>query len=255
MTIHRSAATGYASASDPYRTGRPGYPPEAAAWLGEVLGLRADRTVLDLGAGTGNFIPLLKDTGARVLALEPVLAMRDKLAARFGEVELVPGTAEAIALADASVDAVICAQSFHWFATAEALREIHRILAPGGVLGLIWNARDERVPWVAALSAITDAYERGTPRHKSGEWRRVFPAAGFAAMEERHADYRHERSAEQVIVQRTMSVSFIGALPPDEQQRVEQRVRRLIAESPELAGKAEVAFPYRTSMFAYRRTD
>src|SRR5215510_14639686 len=57
--------------------------------------------------------------------------------------EAKQGSAERIPLADASVDAVVCAQSFHWFANVNALSEIRRILKTGGVLGLIWNVRDE----------------------------------------------------------------------------------------------------------------
>ena len=78
------------------------------------------------------------------------------------------GTATAIPLADQSVDAVVCAQAFHWFAAAEALREIHRVLRPGGTLGLVWNMRDARVPWVARLDAIVNRHEGDTPRYYTG---------------------------------------------------------------------------------------
>src|SRR5690606_37054894 len=103
----------------------------------------------DLGAGTGKFVPRLLETGARVVAVEPVAAMRAEFARRHPGVELHGGSAEAIPLADASMDAVVCAQSFHWFATARALSGIRRVLVRGGVLGLAWNVRDETVPWVA----------------------------------------------------------------------------------------------------------
>lgn len=39
-------------------------------------------------------------------------------------------------------DGVVVAQAFHWFATEEALDEMHRVLKPGGVLGMIWNIDD-----------------------------------------------------------------------------------------------------------------
>jgi SAM-dependent methyltransferase len=151
------------------------------------------------------------------------------------------------------MDAVVCAQAFHWFATSAALEEMRRVLVPGGMLGLIWNGRDERVAWVAALSDITDRWEGDAPRYRTGEWRRVFPAPGFQFVGERHARNAHVGPPEQVVLGRTLSVSFIAALPPEQQQEVERQVRALIARTPELAGRPEVAFPYETSMFAYRK--
>lgn len=253
MSVHASALKGYEAAAGTYAAGRPDYPREAAHWLVDMMGLAPGRTVLEIGAGTGKFVATLKDTGAKVLALEPVAAMRAELARRHGDVEILAGSADAIPLPDASVDAVVCAQAFHWFATKEALAEIRRVLAPGGALGLIWNVRDETVPWVAALSAITDAIESAAPRYKTGAWRRLFPAEGFLALDERHVRHAHVGSPERVIVQRTLSVSFIAALPADRQAAVERRVRALIDTTPELAGRSEIAFPYETAMFAYRK--
>ena len=62
----------------------------------------------------------------------------------------------------------------------------------------------------------------------------------------------HIGSAEQVVLKRTMSVSFIAGLPAIERHAVEREVRDLIDGTPELGGSREVAFPYVTSMFAYR---
>ena len=252
--IHRSASQGYTAAAETYVRGRPDYPPQALQWLRETMWAGAGKSVLDLGAGTGKFLPLLRETGARLLALEPVAEMRAQLLRTNQDVEVLAGTAESIPLPDASLDAVVCAQAFHWFATKEALAAIRRVLVPGGVLGLIWNVRDESIPWVAALSAITNQFEAGTPRYRSGEWRRVFPAAGFTAIGERNARNTHVGSAESVIVERTLSVSFIAALPDTQRLEVAQRVRALIGGTAELAGGSEVAFPYETSMFAYKKT-
>ena len=57
--IHGAADAGYAARSETYVSGRPGYPPDVAGWLSEVLGVRAGTRVLDLGAGTGKFLPWL----------------------------------------------------------------------------------------------------------------------------------------------------------------------------------------------------
>lgn len=251
--VHRAAASGFAAGADTYVQGRPDYPAGVADWLTGELGLSPGKTAVDLGAGTGKFTPNLLTTGARVMAVEPVAAMRAKLSARLPGVEALDGTAAAMPLGDASVDAVVCAQSFHWFATREALAEIRRVLKPGGTLGLIWNVRDESVDWVAALQAIMAPYEGGVPRFRDRAWSALFPADGFGALEERRFPHGHGGDPERVIVDRTLSVSFIAALAPDERDRLANRVRALIAATPGLAGRAEVTFPYETLALSCRK--
>lgn len=174
MSVHHSSS-GYETGARAYVKGRPSYPAEAAVWLREVLGVGPGRKVLEVGAGTGKFIAVLKQCGGEITAVEPVAGMREQLVPAFPDVTVLAGNAESIPLPDGSVDAVVCAQAFHWFATAAALQEMRRVLKPGGRLGLIWNVRDERTPWVAALTAITDPREGDTPRYRTGDWRRVFP--------------------------------------------------------------------------------
>jgi len=80
MNIHEAAAQGYEVAADSYERGRPEYPSEAVQYLVGALGIREGSAVLDLGAGTGKFTKLLAPSRARLLAVEPVKAMREKLA-------------------------------------------------------------------------------------------------------------------------------------------------------------------------------
>src|ERR1700712_1930981 len=161
--IHRTAAEGFTAGAESYAAGRPEYPSAIEGWLTGELGLAAGKTVLDLGAGTGKFSRSLLATGANVIAVEPVAAMLAQLVQQYPAVQAKSGPAEEIPLADASVDAVLCAQSFHWFATPASLREIHRVLKGGGALGLVWNVRDDHVAWVQKLSAIMLPYEGDAP--------------------------------------------------------------------------------------------
>jgi SAM-dependent methyltransferase len=247
--IHHSAVQGFAAGAASYVAGRPDYPPAIEEWLTHELGLNSSKTALDLGAGTGKFSRSLLATGAKIIAVEPIAAMLGQLVRQYPEVEARSGSAEAIPLDDASLDAVVCAQSFHWFATREALHEIHRVLKPGGALGLIWNVRDDHVEWVAALTRIMKPFEGDTPRFHSQKWRDLFPADGFSTLREKRFPNRHTGNPEQVIVDRILSVSFIAALPPDELERVAAQIREVIASSAELAGKAQVTFPYETLAF------
>lgn len=252
--IHH-AAQAYTGAVDTYVKGRPDYPPEVASWLRDDVRLALGATVVDLGAGTGKFTPRLVATGARVVAVEPVAAMLAKLSAALPEVTALAGSATAIPLPDASVDAVVCAQAFHWFATVEALREIHRVLKPGGRLGLVWNMRDARVPWVARLDAIVNAHEGDTPRYYTGAWRAAFPFRGLGPFVERHFSQGHAGSPEDVILNRVRSTSFIAALPQGERASVEARLRDLIASEPSLAGREAVTVPYETAAFVCEKLD
>lgn len=245
-TLHRSAAKGFAQGAADYAQGRPDYPPAIVGWLQQSLQLAPGRRVADLGAGTGKFLPALLATGADIVAIEPIDAMRVQLAAAYPQVRSIAAAAAAMPLDDASLDAVVCATAFHWFATQAALREIHRVLRPGGRLGLVWNVRDTRVGWVARLNALFDRYQGDTPRQHSEDWKKVFPFPGFGPLQREEFAYEHTGPAEQVILRRVLSTSFIAALPQGEREQVAGEVRALIAAEPELAGRDTVAMPYRT---------
>jgi ubiquinone/menaquinone biosynthesis C-methylase UbiE len=247
--LHPAAAGGFSAGAETYARGRPDYPPALTTWLRDALRLGPGRRVADLGAGTGKFTELLAATGADVAAIEPVEAMRARLAASLPAVTALAGSAEAMPLAEGSLDALVCAQAFHWFSTPAALAEIRRVLKVGGRFGLVWNVRDESTPWVAELTTIMNAHEGDAPRFHTGAWRRLFPARGFGALHEAAFAHGHAGTPAQVILDRTLSVSFIAALPEVERAGVARAVRDLIARTPELAGRDAVTFPYRTQVY------
>lgn len=232
-----------------YARGRPEYPAILEDWLRRDLGLGKSTIAIDLGSGTGKFLPRLLAVGAEVIAIEPSLTMRSQLKALFPDVAAWEGRAQAMPLADGSADAVICAQCFHWFANEAALQEIRRVLKPGGRLGLVWNIRDATTPCVARLIEIMAPYDPGTPAYESQEWRKVFPAEGFSELQEHAFANPHAGAAETVIIDRVLSVGSIATLPRTEREQVIARVQQVIDKTPDLAGKSEVTFPNTT--FAY----
>jgi SAM-dependent methyltransferase len=247
--IHAAAGTGFAAEAATYVRGRPDYPAELLPWLERELELGPGKTAVDLGAGTGKFTRLLARTAATVVAVEPVAQMRTRLSAAQPAIRALDGTAEAIPLETGSVDAVVCAQAFHWFANASALGEIRRVLRPDGRLGLVWNVRDESVDWVAEITRIITPFEGNAPRFYKGDWRKPFESALFDELRMTSFDYQHLGPPQEVVIDRFLSVSFIAALPAPQKTIVEERLRALVAEHPQLRGREVVAFPYRTEAY------
>jgi SAM-dependent methyltransferase len=240
---------GFAHA-DVYERGRPDYPAAAIDRIVTRLDLRPGRTVLDLAAGTGKLTRLLVQNKANVIAVEPVREMRAELERRVPGVVALAGTAERMPLTDGFVGAVTVGQAFHWFEQDEALREIYRVLRPGGGLALIWNARDERDAVQAALSGIFDEFEGDTPRRKQREWRTLLPDSGLYERCER-ALFEHDQPVdEQGLIERVVSTSFIAAAPQAVRDEVEARVRAIAraAEQPiRLSYMTELYLGYKPS--------
>jgi len=248
-SLHTAAQQGFSNEAQAYSRGRPEYPQGLQAWLRDALGLGPGCQAVDLGAGTGKFTRLLVNSGASVVAVEPVDAMRAQLQKALPGIEALAGQAEAMPLPTASADVLVCAQAFHWFANAQALAEIHRVLRPGAKLGLVWNVRDESCDWVRAITEIITPYEGDAPRFYKGEWRRPFEGAAFTALQLSTFDHAHQGSPQEVIIDRFLSVSFIAALPPGQKSHVESQLRTLIDTHPALRGREHLTFPYRTEAY------
>jgi SAM-dependent methyltransferase len=249
VSTHPTAAAGFGRSADAYERGRPSYPDDAVAHLAVELGLGPSVRVLDLAAGTGKLTRLLVEGGAVVVAVEPVAAMRAALARAVPGIPVLEGTAEAIPLPDGSVDAVTVAQAFHWFDPETALVEIHRVLRPGGGLGLVWNAADGGPEWVAAMRQLVHGVRGSVPQYGRTPWRDAFAWSRlFTPLTERTFAFVQELD-EDGLVDRIASTSYVAALPEAERHRLLGQVRALVAGVPR-----PLRLPYRTDVFCCRRT-
>lgn len=134
----------FSSRVENYVRYRPAYPPAIIPFLAGECGLTPNDVIADIGSGTGLLAKLFLDNGNRVIGVEPNREMREageRFLAAYPHFVSLNGTAEATALPDASVDAIIAGQAFHWFDAQQARREFLRILKPAGWVALIWNAR------------------------------------------------------------------------------------------------------------------
>ncbi len=233
----RGPYTAFAEVAVAYERGRPGYPEEAARWLaGEE-----PRDVVDLGAGTGKLTRTLVALGHRVTAIEPLPEMLDLLPVAAPGAGAILGNAEVIPLPDDFADVVTSAQAFHWFDHTLALPEIARILRRGGRLGLVWNTRDEREPWVKRLSQLIGS--EGTSTMDVDEPIAASDLFGPVERAEFHIEQVLDR---ETLLELVLSRSYCAKLPPAEREPILEAVGRLYDE---VAGNDGVLLPYVTECF------
>jgi SAM-dependent methyltransferase len=246
--IHEAARRGFEREADAYERGRPGYPPEVTEWVVRTLGLGRGRTVVDIGAGTGKLTRALLPSGAEVIAVEPVAEMRAVLERELREVRALEGTAESLPLDDASADAIVVGQAFHWFDAAAALAEFHRVLRASGRLGLLWNLRDRKQDLQRAIDEITEPLRGDTPSQSSGAWRSALEQSPlFALTAELRVPFELELSCD-TFVDRVASVSFVAALDDGPRAAVLERVNALASEHRE-------PWVYTAEAYVYERTE
>jgi SAM-dependent methyltransferase len=237
--------TSFGAVAADYAALRPGYPAQAVAFLLADRPLR----VLDLGAGTGLLTDQLLAAGHEVVAVDPSAPMLAQLAARLPEVEVLLGGAEEVPLPAGSVDAVVAGQAAHWFDLVPAAAELRRVLRPGGVVGFVWNTRDERVPWVRALGELLAAESRDHEADQGVVER--FAAELHATVETADSAVVQRVTPEQVL-RGIGTRSYVATM--DDARRAEflGRVRALLASHPDTRGAPSIDLPHTTR--AYRLT-
>ena len=251
--MHKAAEIGYQLAARDYERVRPSYPLRSLAVLADALDLGPGKCVADLGAGTGKFTRLLALTGARVIAVEPVAAMREGLAEVLPQITVTAGLAEATGLPEHSVDVVVAAQAWHWFDAPAALAEAGRVLRPGGALALVWNTLDMTVPWVAEYSRIYQQWRTdAVPGHGDGAWRGFFGRrAGWGPLAEAHVENPYLTDREGVLGQ-ALTSSVISALDEGSRTQVRRELEAVLDRHEETRG-VRIEIPYVTDLYWTRR--
>lgn len=245
-TINTIAEAGFTRGVDAYEKARPDYPMDAIAHIIAELELGRSSVIADVGAGTGKFTQALLPTGAKVYAVEPLDAMREKL--DLPGVVPVRASAESVPLPDKSLDAITVAQAFHWFDGPRAVHEFSRLLKPTGGVALLWNQRDLRVPWIAEVEKLIKPYENIQPHDKLHETVSPFnPRLGFTLPVEREFSHVQQLDHDGVVT-RVASISYIATLDAQTQASLFARIRATIAELP-----THIDFVYRTRVYTTQR--
>ena len=250
---HQDRASSFEKGAQIYALVRPEYPADAVTWL-LPDGAGPQTHVLDLAAGTGKLTRSLLARGLQVTAVEPSSAMRAELEHALPQATALPGTAEAIPLPDASVDAVVVGQAWHWFSPVPAAAEIARVLRPGGRLGIVWNVRDSSTDWVRAFTEIIHRGDTLGPSYQpprldvlagSGDQGAGGGAPRFGPLE--HTTFRwHDSVTPAGLRALAASRSYLLTLDEDSRDALLDAVDHLTSTHPALRGKDVIDLPYDT---------
>jgi SAM-dependent methyltransferase len=254
MPLHAVARAGFSQVPREYERGRPSYPPPAVRHLRERLAIGAASRVVELGAGTGKFTRALRGEGLDPIAVEPIAAMRAELHAAHPDVPLLAGVAEALPFRTGSLDAVVAAQAFHWFRPDPTVAALARVLAPGGGVGLVWNLRDESVPWQRELSRRLEEFRpAGVPSSRERAWQESFRRhPGFEPLSS--ATFPFEQVGDvALLIDRIHSVSFVAALPAGRRAVLLAEIRALGERAVHDAEDGRLHLRYRTEVHSTRR--
>lgn len=236
-----------------YGSVRPAYPDEAVAALvdaarrargADASGQGGPLRAADIGAGTGKMSESLARSGLLVDAVEPSEAMRAQASPIEG-VTWHDGVAEQTGLPNHLYDIVVFAQSWHWVDSERAGLEAERVLAPGGVLGIVWNQMDVSIPWVHRLTRIMRSGDVHRPDKPPT------PGGGFAPMTLTQVAWEDRMTPEQILTLGTTRSSYIRSSEAG-RARMQENLRWYLYEHLGYAPGETVTIPYTTLVWLAR---
>ena len=243
-----------------YERYRPGPPVAAVDW---ILPTHVGR-VVDLGAGTGALTRLLIDRAQEVVAVEPDDRMRSILTEEIPGIRAVMGRGESMPIPDSCADAVLASSSWHWMDLVPTLREVGRVLVPGGTLGALWSGPDPDGPFLvqaqALLAGDDDPGRRELASNIMGDAHRPTSSleipAGVPFSQPEHEVFTWDvaLNAEELIGL-LGTFSWIITMPEETRTHVIAEARRLLRELLGVQGEVTVDVAFRSDAWRARRLD
>ncbi len=163
----------------------------------EALHPLAGADVLDLGCGTGFHLPRFAQRGARVIGVEPHLPLVrravDRVRTGGSAARVLAGDAERLPLASRSVDVAHARWAYFFGPGCEAgLRELERVVRPGGVACLVDND--------ATRSTFGGWFRRAYPAYDPVAVQRFWDRQGFTTERlEIHWTFERREDLEAVV--------------------------------------------------------
>ena len=237
--------------AEEYDRVRPGYPDAAVDWLLPP----GARQVVDLGAGTGKLTASLLARGLEVIAVEPDPAMLAVLRRTHPAAVALQAGADALPLTDASADAVVVGQAWHWFPKEAAAAEVRRVLRPGGWLALAWNtpvwhSAQVEEEWERELAAL-DPDRRGPQEEAAKE--ELLHIEGLPTAELQHTVVPWTWELDGAGVRAVLSThSAVALLPEREREELLDAAEAIAAAEAHRRGTSTVSWHRETLCVRWR---
>ena len=246
-----------------YEISRPSYPHESINFIVTYINNNTHNNnnnnnnnvkILDLAAGTGKFTRLLMPFFNDIVAVEPVPEMIKSFSNILPSIPIHQGTATNIPLKDSSVNVVVVAQAFHWFANKEAIKEIHRVLSPGGYFFLIWNMEDSGANWVKDLRDAYEQFDGIIPQYRLGSWKSVWEhdkdeSLFRLPLSHQSFDWNMPGNNKDMICNRVKSKSYVSCLDETIRNELLCKIERILDEHRLFDTKDAIDFPYVTDVY------
>lgn len=178
-------------------------------------GLRRNSTLIDIGCGTGTASEPFARNGIPVTAVDASETALAQARERMPNATFACASAEALPFGDSQFDVAISAQSFHAFDRVPALREMVRVLKPGGMAAIWWKI----VMWRDPVNQLREAVARElghapVPYGLQGSFKEFY-GAPFQGQTVRVLPWRSSLKVSELLAEERAQIAASRALGPE----------------------------------------
>ncbi|EAL62446.1 hypothetical protein DDB_G0290001 [Dictyostelium discoideum AX4] len=258
--------------SSNYVKGRPSYPIEAIKMLKEDLGLTIDSKIMDLACGTGKFSKMICEADFKnVVCVEPSpefrvdcsYVLKEFIDDKNKDIQVVNGLATSLPFENSTFDCICAAQSFHWYDNVDAIKEITRVLKPGGVLYLIWNnlSEDDNPIFQSTMELFRNNKQYtddNSPKFRTGKWKQVFEdIKNDETLSKTLIDpnlqlrkFKNEQITNcEKIIATTLSISFIALFPQEKKDKLVSMIKKSLDSLEDSKDNKDFPMIYQTEVY------